>query len=81
MEHFVQTNMFVWIRTVLAHLTIGCVIRYPKIGNLCYIPYMRKILWYEIFAEQEANRIFSIIFSRVTGPSWKGSMCYVLLQI
>ena len=45
------------------------------------IPYMRKFSRYEIFAEQEANRIFAIIFSRITGPSWKGSACYVLLQI
>ena len=28
----------------------------------------------EIFAEQEANRIFTIIFLRITGSSWKGSM-------
>ena len=47
----------------------------------CVIPYTQKFSWYEIFAEQEANRIFAIIFSRITDPSWKGSMCYVLLQI
>ena len=46
-----------------------------------HIPYMQKFSQYEIFAEQEANRIFAIIFSRITGPSWKGSTCYVLLQI
>ena len=45
------------------------------------IPYTRKFSWYEIFAEEEANRIFTIILSRITGPSWKGSTCYVLLQI
>ena len=45
------------------------------------IPYTRKFSRYEIFAEQEANRIFAIIFSRITGRSWKGSTCYVLLQI
>ena len=33
-----------------------------------------EILRYEIFSEQEANRIFAIIFSRITGSSWKGSM-------
>ena len=32
------------------------------------------IVYVEIFAEQEANRIFAIIFSRITGSSWKGSM-------
>ena len=42
---------------------------------------MWKFLRNEIFAEQEANRIFTIIFLRITGPSWKGSTCYVLLQI
>ena len=45
------------------------------------IPYTQKFSQYEIFAEQEANRIFTIIFLWITGPSWKGSMCYVLLQI
>ena len=45
------------------------------------IPYTRIFLWYEIFAEQEANKIFMIIFLWITGPSWKGNMCYVLLQI
>ena len=45
------------------------------------IPYTRNFSRYEIFAEQEANRIFAIIFSRITGPSWKGNTCYVLLQI
>ena len=38
------------------------------------IPYTRKFSRYEIFAEHEANRIFAIIFSRITGSSWKGSM-------
>ena len=38
------------------------------------IPYIRKFLWYEIFAEQETSRIFAIIFLRITGSSWKGSM-------
>ena len=38
------------------------------------MPYTRKFSWYEIFAEQEANRIFVIIFSRITGSPWKGSM-------
>ena len=42
---------------------------------------MQKFSRYEIFAEEEANRIFTIIFSRITGPSWKGNICYVLLQI
>ena len=37
-------------------------------------PYMRKFSQYEIFAEQEANRIFAIIFSRITGSSCKSSM-------
>ena len=45
------------------------------------VSYTWKFSWYEIFAEQEANRIFAIIFSRITGPSCKGSTCYVLLQI
>ena len=38
------------------------------------IPYTQKFSWYEIFAEQEANGIFAIIFLRITGSSWKGSM-------
>ena len=38
------------------------------------IPYTQKFSRYEIFAEQEANRIFTIIFLRITGSSWKGSM-------
>ena len=44
MEHFAQTNVFAWIRTVFArirtvfaHLIIGCAIRYPKIGSLRYM--------------------------------------------
>ena len=45
------------------------------------VPYTQKFLWYEIFAQQEANRIFTIIFLWITGPSWKGNTCYVLLQI
>ena len=40
MEHFAQTNVFTWIHTVFAHLIIGCAIRYPKIGNLCYVVYL-----------------------------------------
>ena len=43
MEHFTQTNVFAWIRTVFAqiqtifaYLIIGCAIRYLKIGNLHY---------------------------------------------
>ena len=36
MEHFAQTDMFARIRTDFAHLIIGCVIRYPKTGNLRY---------------------------------------------
>ena len=35
------------------------------------VPYTWKISRYEIFTEQEANRIFAIIFLRITGPSWK----------
>ena len=42
-EHFKQTNVFTWIHTVFArirsifaHLTIGCAMRYPKIDNLRY---------------------------------------------
>ena len=38
---------------------------------------MRNFLRYEIFAEQEANRIFAIIFSWITGSSWKGSMLQI----
>ena len=40
------------------------------IAVLIHIPYMQNFLRYEIFAEQEANRIFVIIFLRITGPSW-----------
>ena len=36
MEYFAQTNVFARIRTVFAHLIIGCVIQYPKTGNLRY---------------------------------------------
>ena len=32
-----QTNVFAWIRTVFAHLIIGCATRYPKTGNLRYV--------------------------------------------
>ena len=34
------------------------------------IPYTQKFLWYKIFAEQQVNRIFVIIFSRITGPKF-----------
>ena len=47
MEHFVQMNVFAWIRTifarirtVFAHLIVGCAIRYPKIGSLRYMKIM-----------------------------------------
>ena len=42
---------------------------------------MWKFLWYEIFAEQEANKIFTITFMRITRPLRKASMCNVLLKI
>ena len=32
------------------------------------VPYTRKFSRYEIFAEQQVNRIFAIIFSRITAP-------------
>ena len=35
---------------------------------------LQNTVYAEIFAEQEANGIFAIIFSRITGSSWKGSM-------
>ena len=28
---------FAWICTAFAHLIIGCAIRYPKTGDLCYM--------------------------------------------
>ena len=31
-----QSRKFTWICTAFAHLIIGCVIRYPKTGNLRY---------------------------------------------
>ena len=43
MEHFTQTNVFAWISTVFAHLIIGCAIRYPKIGNLRYLKFLKTI--------------------------------------
>ena len=45
------------------------------------LPYTRKFSQYEIFAEQEANRIFAIIFLRITGSSWKGSMLYTVTNL
>ena len=52
-----------------------------KICFMHEIPYTQKFSRYEIFTGQEANRIFAIIFLQITGPLWKGSTCYVLLQI
>ena len=46
-----------------------------------YLPYKWKFSRYEIFAEQEANRIFPIIFSRITGPLWKGSMLCTVINL
>ena len=43
--------------------------------------YTRKLLQYEIFAEQQANRIFAIIFSRITGSSWKRSMLCTITNL
>ena len=40
MEYFAQTNVFARIRTIFAHLIIGCTIRYPKIDNLHYVATM-----------------------------------------
>ena len=40
--------------------------------NVARIWYTRKFSRYEFFAKQDTNRIFTIIFSRITGPSWKG---------
>ena len=37
MEGFLQMNVFAWLYTVFAHLIIGCVIWYPKTGNLRYV--------------------------------------------
>ena len=37
LKYFPQTNVFAWICTVYASLIIGCSIRYPKTGILCYI--------------------------------------------
>ena len=45
------------------------------------IPYTQKFSRYEIFAEQEANRIFAIIFSRIKGSLWKGSMLYTITNL
>ena len=46
------------------------------ISWLLALQYTQKFSRYEIFAEQEANGIFTIILLRITGPSWKGSTCY-----
>ena len=44
------------------------------------LPYTRKFSRYEIFTEQEANRIFAIIFCGSQVHRGKVA-CYVLLQI
>ena len=62
-------------------MTLPLIIMYSKFVWPNLLQYTRKFLQYEIFAEQEANRIFTIIFLRITGSSRKGSTCYVLLQI
>ena len=51
--------------------TVGFCIHIYEMNNVLYT---QKFLRYEICAEQEANRIFAIIFLRTTGSSWKGSM-------
>ena len=43
-------------------------------ASMDIIPYTRKFWRYEIFAGQEVNRIFAIIFLRITGSSWRGCM-------
>ena len=48
---------------------------------MAYLPYTRNFSRYEIFAEQEANRIFAIIFLRIAGSSWKGSMLFTIINL
>ena len=50
MEHFAQTNVFVRIRTIFAHLIIGCTIRYPKIDNLHYFKLCKIVADFITFA-------------------------------
>ena len=57
-----------------AYMACVCSITTVMLHHKHCIPYMWKFSRYEIFAEQEANRIFAIIFSRITDSSWKGSM-------
>ena len=45
------------------------------------LPYMRKFSRYEIFAEQEANRISAIIFLRIKGSLWKNSMLFTVTNL
>ena len=59
MEHFVQTNVFVWISTVFAHLIIGWAIRYPKTGNLCYTQFIIINDYISIFRLQPV--VFDIV--------------------
>ena len=61
------------------HKICDCYIR--EYYSVWLLPYAHKFSRYKFLAEQEAKRIFTIIFLQITGPSWKGSTCYVLLQI
>ena len=60
-----------WSRGEAIMLVKLSIILFSNSHNFAYCAHT---VYAEIFAEQEANRIFAIIFSRITGSSWKGSM-------
>ena len=46
----------------------------PRYFLFKILSYTWKTLRYEIFAEQQVNRILVIIFSRITGPALNGHL-------
>ena len=58
-----------------AHLIIGCAIRYPKIGNLCHVPYA-----YDINTPSK-NRFASIFLTRLARSCTKSCTNLVSLAL
>ena len=87
MEHFAQMNVFAWIRIIFAHLIIGCVIRYPKTGNLHYTVSKIYVLvsyfnCWNLYHHSFNNAIYKICYTVVAkSPTQKEDIISVIYQL
>ena len=79
MEHFAQTNVFARIRTVFAHLIIGCAIRYPKIGNLHYR--LNYLDFYFVYSSAMLLIVLEVHFSLLFSNKTDFRVCFVACKI